>query len=346
MRSCEDEEVRDLLREAHRRGAVTASAAATGILGGTVTSAIVGTAACPDRSRSGAVDEDTVFDLASLTKVLSTLPLVLRLVATAQLSVDTPVRDVLESSAAGGVTVRQLLTHTSGLPAALVPPPTTRAEALARVEASSPSASRDVRYSDIGFLVLGQLVERLQGASLEHLLEREVALPLGLRSLGSPHANVQTVETEPDAGGAPWHGVVHDETARALGGLAGHAGLFGSLRDVCGWLQGWHSAGDDWIDSDLRHASMLCQTHDSADPRGHRGWAWVARGDRYDVLGDGWPSSSVSHTGYTGTSIAYEPGSGAYAVLLTNAVHAGRDRAAIRELRAAFHARSARRLFR
>jgi CubicO group peptidase (beta-lactamase class C family) len=114
-------------------------------------------------------------------------------------------------------------------------------------------------------------------------------------------------------------GVVHDENAEALGGVAGHAGLFGTAADLARYAANW--AGNGPSMDGLRAEALRCQTEGLG---GRRGLGWGLRGDKYDNMGDGWPVTGAGHTGFTGTSLSFDPGSGLWAVLLTNAVHFGR----------------------
>ena len=301
-----------------------------------------------DEQAVRAMTADTIFDLASLTKVLATLPSVLRLVAAGEVGLDDPVRRYLTRFAGPGkdeVTVRQLLTHTSGLPAhrpyyELRPDPAAiRAAALAEPLVTAPGAV--CCYSDIGFIVLGELCAEAARCPLDELAQELVFRPLAMTSTGyRPPAERQSriAATEP-AGGVAKSGVVHDENAAALGGVAGHAGLFGTAADVGRYAAAWATAAGPGPGADtgglatigvpcsLGQEAVRCQTGTLADcrPPDRRGLGWGLRGDRWDNMGDGWPATGAGHTGFTGTSISIDPGSGIWAVLLTNAVHFGRD---------------------
>ena len=277
---------------------------------------------------------DTIFDLASLTKVVATLPCVLLLIAGGQLGLDDHVCRYLPEFSGQGkdeVTVRQLLTHTSGLPDQqkyyqfLPDAAAARVAALAEPLISAPGSV--VRYSDIGFIALGELAVALAGCGLAELARQLVFEPLGLTGTGYlPPASLASriAATEPVAGRAKT-GIVHDENAELLGGVAGHAGLFGTAADLSRYAAAW--VADDaarWqLPPWLRAEALRCQT---IGLDGRRGLGWGLRGDRWDNMGDGWPASGAGHTGFTGTSICVDPRSGLWAVLLTNAVHLGRSR--------------------
>jgi serine-type D-Ala-D-Ala carboxypeptidase len=294
-----------------------------------------------DSQQSRDLTPDTIFDLASLTKVLATLPLVLRLVAGNQIGLDGPVRRYLAGFTGAGkdkVTVRQLLTHVSGLPDHRPydqrhgDPAAIRAAALAEPLVAAPGSV--CCYSDIGFIVLGELCATVAQCPLDQAAQELVFGPLGMTSTGyRPAAALagRIASTEPVSGVART-GVVHDENAAALGGVAGHAGLFATAADVARYAVAWAGPADDdglagiGIPRWLRAESLRGQTEVLAhqQPPSRRGLGWGLRADRWDNMGDGWPLSGAGHTGFTGTSVSIDPVTGLWAVLLTNAVHFGR----------------------
>jgi serine-type D-Ala-D-Ala carboxypeptidase len=284
---------------------------------------------------------ETIFDLASLTKVTATLPCVLALAAAGQLSLDDPVRRFLPAFAGPGkdrVTVRQLLAHTSGLPdhrtyyEDLPDAAAVRAAVLAEPLTAEPGT--EVRYSDLGFMLLGEIAQAVSGSALADLARLLVFDPLAMSDTTYlPPASLagRVAAAEPVAGRARI-GVVHDENAAFLGGVAGHAGLFGSARDLARYAAAWvvddavaadtgEAPGSQWLPSSLRAQALTCQTDGLA---GRRGLGWGLRHDKWDNMGYGWPESGAGHTGFTGTSISIDRPSGLWAVLLTNAVHFGR----------------------
>jgi CubicO group peptidase (beta-lactamase class C family) len=294
---------------------------------------------------------DTVFDLASLTKVVATTTVTLALAGQSLIGLDDQVVKHLPAAtqlATPGVTVRQLLTHTSGLPSSVnfYEWCAGRDQLLRELYATPlevPPGTR-VAYSDLGFMMLGEMAAAVTGEPLDTLFRRLVAEPLGMADTGylsdSPAGGPPAggfAATEPRADGTPWIGVVHDENARVMGGVAGHAGLFSTAADLAIFAAWWvgHDDGAGPVPAALRRDSERCQT---PGLEGHRGLGWVRIGDRYDILGEAWPDSAVSHTGFTGTSLALDAPSGVWVVLLTNDVHYGRSRGIIRPLREAVHA--------
>jgi CubicO group peptidase (beta-lactamase class C family) len=271
---------------------------------------------------------DTVFDLASLTKVVATLPAVLYLAGRGEIDLDRPVNHYLPAFAGPGksaVTVRQLLLHISGLPAErkyylrLQDAAEILAAALAEPLVAEPGTV--FCYSDVGFITLGELAVAVAGCGLEELVQDLVCTPLGLTSTRyrPPAEWARRIAATEIVGGTAKVGVVHDENAEALGGVAGHAGLFATAADLARYAAAW--AGDDSPMEGLRAEALRCQTEGLG---GRRGLGWGLRGDTYDNMGDGWPATGAGHTGFTGTCLSVDPRSGLWAVLLTNAVHFGR----------------------
>jgi CubicO group peptidase (beta-lactamase class C family) len=310
---------------------------------------------------------DTIFDLASLTKVVGTLPCVLRLIAAGDIGLDDPAQRYLDGFAGAGkdrVTIRQLLTHTSGLPDSsqyyerLHGPAEVRAAALAEPLIWAPGST--FCYSDIGFIALGELCAAVAGRGLDKLAAELVFGPLRMTDSGylPPAALAARIASTEAVGGIAKTGVVHDENAEALGGVAGHAGLFGTAADLARYAYAWtapeSAAGvalglpgslvaealrcqTDGVAADMPPGRSLPPGRDSLP--GRRGLGWGLRGDRWDNMGDGWPLTGAGHTGFTGTCLSIDPVSGMWLVLLTNAVHFGRGpEHAVAPLRRQVHA--------
>jgi CubicO group peptidase (beta-lactamase class C family) len=285
---------------------------------------------------------DTVFDLASLTKVVATATVTLALAGAGELRLDDPVAGYLPDAPAcgGGVTVAHLLTHTAGLPGSRPFYRWCRSgpellRDLHRITPGQPPGSR-VAYSDPGFILLGEVVAAVAGEPLDAAVRRLVTGPLGMTATRfRPNGPAERfAATERRGDGSAWTGIVHDENARLLGGVAGHAGLFAPSDDLARFAAWWVSDDDAVVPAALRRAAASCRTEGLG---GRRGYGWACSGDAFDILGARWPPTAVSHTGFTGTSLALDPASGRWVVLLTNAVHAGRDAAAVQALRRAVH---------
>ncbi len=295
-----------------------------------------------------------LYDLASLTKVMGTAMVALRLVDRGELRLDDTLGmfggpdDVPPERRA--VSVRQLLTHTAGFEAHvvlsdLVPPGDAPLldRAVATVLARPPAYAlgRRVVYSCLGFIVLQHVLERATGASLDHLARELVFAPLQMASTGfrprtwdSGAFDIAATELDP-ATNRHVHGEVHDENARFLGGVAGNAGLFATCDDCARFARMLARRGEEFLSRELFDEMVRDQTPGLDGARGlgvsvaRAGVDWSA-GTR---LGDG----AFGHTGFTGTSLYVSPARGAYAVLLTNRVYLGRDLEVMPDYRAAFH---------
>ena len=279
------------------------------------------------------VTPETWYDLASLTKVLCTVPLCLDLIASGRLDPRAKVRDLLPEVAwlqdrpnLGDATVLQLATHTSGLPAwePLYTLGLDRATLLARVlytPLQRPPGT--IVYSDLGIIVLGHILERLSGCGLDELAQRlyaRLGLEHGLAFSVPDGARVAPTER------CPWRqrllcGEVHDENASALGGVAPHAGLFGTLNGVAAYAHGL-LAGRLHSPPVLAY---LSQEHARAGPPDleRRGFGWV-------LMHPGWSGGdlisprSIGHTGFTGTGLWIDLERQRFSVLLTNRVYPSR----------------------
>jgi CubicO group peptidase (beta-lactamase class C family) len=330
---------------------IPAVAAAIGDRGGTRWQRIEGRV--DSRPDAPPVTPTHRFDLASLTKVMVTMPVIMNLVESGDLHLAWKVADILSTFAGDGkhdVTVAQLLTHTSGLPAhrpfwhGESDADDVRHRVLATPIETPPGTT--VTYSDLGYMTLGFLAESIHGRSLD-TISRSVALgPLNLvgatfrpRDIGAESVATEIVE---DRGGLVV-GEVHDENALALGGVAGHAGLFATLDDVSKVARFWAGGGAPNGQRFLSNATVTAAVTDRTshiDPRSSRGYGWVRSPNPFAVPNDLASSHAFSHTGFTGTSIMIDPHWGIWAVLLTNRVNPtrhGDSPARIRATRAAFH---------
>jgi CubicO group peptidase (beta-lactamase class C family) len=263
------------------------------------------------------------------------------------------------------ITFRQLLTHTSGLapwravfeaagPTPSPPDKPDRAGPAERMAAGIAAVcryplvdrpGRAIAYSDLGFMLLGEAVSRIGGASLADVVALRIGRPLGLQSLtyAPLTAGVARQRVVPTSVDTAWRGrrcwgEVEDENAAGLGGIAGHAGLFATAADVAAIGQAWLARDPRLgIDEGLMDDAVRVQAAGSGDRRG-LGWQLHPGG-----AGDGaWlgplGSRAFGHTGFTGTSLAVDPERGLVVALLTNRVHAGRTHPGIDGLRASVHA--------
>ena len=281
-----------------------------------------------------AVGPETVFDLASLTKLVATVPLAVALEQRGDWALADPVSRWLPGFPLAEVTLWHCLAHCSGLPAWR--PFYEHAQGLREmrravfsVPPERPSGG-DVCYSDLNFMLVGWAAARCVGRPLDRAARALVLEPLGMRSTRyrpPPSWRPRVAATE-----GVW-GVVHDENARALGGVAGHAGLFGPLADLARFARALLRPGEHPV---LSRAAIERMTRpQSGAPPEVRGLGWQLQPF---TMAAGWPDDTYGHTGFTGTSLVVSPAAGLAAVLLTNAVHAGRRPEEIIALRRTFHA--------
>ena len=285
---------------------------------------------------------DTVFDLASLTKVVATTTAVMTLVEQGRVRLNDPVASLVpgfDRYGKAGITVRHLLTHVSGLRPDVDLHPWTgydAAMALAIDEVPTAAPGEQFVYSDINFFLLGDIVSRVTGESLDKYLTRVVFGPLGLRDTGFLPAKTllpRIAPTErcaeqdawpcrrPDA--APLRGVVHDPTARRMGGVAGHAGLFSTAHDLQRFARMLINGGElDGVRilSPATVARMITPVTLPANA-GTRGLGWDIDTSFSSNRGDLFPIGSYGHTGFTGTSLWIDPASKSYVIFLSSRLH-------------------------
>jgi uncharacterized protein YbbC (DUF1343 family)/CubicO group peptidase (beta-lactamase class C family) len=271
---------------------------------------------------------DTVFDLASLTKCIATATSVMKLVEDGRVRLSDPVAAYLPEFAQNGkkdITVRDLLTHYSGLRPDLDLQAQwkgrdTAFEMAMRERPANPPGSRFV-YSDINFETLGFLVEKVTGDSLANYASQTIFVPLGMkdtRFLPPKEWVPRIAPTEYDEQGQMLRGVVHDPTARRMGGVAGHAGLFSTADDLAIFAEDFLSGFKVLSRAAVEKMSTPQQPVNAGSLRG-LGWDIDSpySANRGELL----PVGSFGHTGFTGTSLWIDPVTDTYIILLTNAVH-------------------------
>jgi uncharacterized protein YbbC (DUF1343 family)/CubicO group peptidase (beta-lactamase class C family) len=271
---------------------------------------------------------DTIFDIASLTKVVATTTAVMQLFERGKVRLNDDVAKYLPEFAQNGkedITVRQLLTHYSGLPPDLdLQTPWQGKEtaykiAFEAIPQQSPGSG--FLYSDINFIVLGALVERVSGMGLDHYAKANIFAPLKMLHTGFlPDAALRPriAPTEYDERGAMLRGIVHDPTARRMGGVAGHAGLFSTADDLSKFAEALLTGGR--VLSALTIEKMTTPEQPPNAPVA-RGFGWDIDSPFSSNRGELLPVSSFGHTGWTGTSLWIDPTTRTYIILLTNAVH-------------------------
>ncbi len=286
--------------------------------------------------------DSTLYDLASLTKVVATTPAVMLLLDGGKVQLDRPVRDYLPDFQGAGkdrVTVRQVLSHTSGLPPWRPFYRTAKdAVAMRRLVMEEPlrwpPGSR-VEYSDLNGMLMGWIVEAASGERLDRFARERVFVPVGMSQTGflPPRAAWRRAAPVGVWRGTPVAGRVHDQNAERLGGVSGHAGLFSTGTDLARYAQillnGGRTRGCSRV---FGEETVALFTRPAA--RG-RGLGWEMRDSATtDNTGARMSRATFGHTGFTGTSMWIDPERDLFVILLTNRVYAPRVRRSITLLKA------------
>ena len=278
--------------------------------------------------RREAMTLDTVFDCASLTKVVATTTAIMQLWEQGKFRMSDPVAKYIPEFAQNGkqeITIRQLLVHYSGLPEDLDLVKKWEGKDTAyrmafEITPEWPPGSA-FAYSDINFIVLGALVERLSGESLDEYAAKHVFAPLGMTETRflPPASWLPRIAPTEDENHHPLHGVVHDPTARRMGGVAGQAGIFSTADDLATFAQAMLDGGRGV----LTPATVAKMTSPQQPPTGTalRGFGWDIDSPFSTNRGELLPVGGYGHTGFTGTSLWIDPTTRTYILLLTNAVH-------------------------
>jgi CubicO group peptidase (beta-lactamase class C family) len=271
---------------------------------------------------------DTIFDIASLTKIVATTSGLMKLLEQGRIRLDDPVTNYLPEFQGGKspITIRDLVTHFSGLPPDLdLEPPWSGYETgIHKALIDKPTAPPGTKfvYSDINFILLGEIVHRLGGLPENEYLKQILFDPLGMKDTGYlPSAALQPriAPTETLKNGEILRGIVDDPTARYMGGVAGHAGVFSTADDIGKFCQMILNGGDGLFSPATIHKFTESQT--AIGQPILRGVGWDIQSPYSGARGDLFPIGSFGHTGFTGTSIWIDPISETYVVLLTNSVH-------------------------
>jgi CubicO group peptidase (beta-lactamase class C family) len=282
---------------------------------------------------AGAVDVGTVYDVASLTKVIATAPSVLILAEQGKIDLEAPLTSYFPECANGGkdsITIRHLLTHTSGLPAGLPATPAWHGDeaghALACKQVVTNAPGTLFRYSDVNYILLGQLVQRVSGQSLNAFAQQHIFAPLKMRDTGFlPLQRMDAARIAPTqqaADGAVLQGVVHDPTSRRMDGVAGSAGVFSTVGDMARYarmvLQGGELEGVRILSR--ASVSLLTTTQSRAPVTVQRGMGMDIDSPFARPRGTVYPLGSFGHTGFTGCFLWIDPGSSSFTVFLSNRV--------------------------
>lgn len=278
--------------------------------------------------------ERTIFDLASLTKIMATAPLVVERAMRGALTLDDPLGSRIEETrgaAIGAIPLGMLLTHTAGFPAdnPLADYRGGKSRLYAAIAAEPPEAAPGTRftYSDVGYVLLQGVVERATGKRLDRLAAEEIFAPLGFRDTryGTFARDSARVAPTTKEGGRWLRGRVHDPRARAraLAGVAGHAGMFGTAAEVARFCAMLLAGGKHGRRRVLSEETIRLMTTNQCQPA-----LGVRRGFGFDIespysapRGSLFSRDSFGHSGFTGVSLWVDPVNDGYIVLLTNSIH-------------------------
>lgn len=308
------------------------------------------------------VTTETVYDLASLTKVVGLTTAVMMLVEEGRVELDAPAARYLPQFGQthdSAVTVRHLLTHSSGLPAwkpywqqvqqiradrrtggQLKPGTARQREAVFDLAAREPleyATGTRMIYSDVGAINLTRMVERLTGERLDRFLAQRLFQPLGMGSMRylppkSWRGRIAPTEVDTTYRHRLVHGEVHDENAYAMSGVSGHAGLFGSAEDLARFAQMMLSGGQQDTTRLLRTETIAAFTHVQDSALSHRALGWETA-NAQNSAGSRLTARAFGHTGFTGTSLWIDPGQDLFVILLSNRVHPTRENTLVFEVR-------------
>ncbi|MEK3725601.1 serine hydrolase domain-containing protein [Paenibacillus sp. FSL H8-0034] len=336
--------LKQFVQQSRHQGSFSGAAYAIGNSSGIIEQGAVGTLSWDGLS----VESDSLWDLASVTKPIAILPLMVML-EKGECYLDDVIAHFLpeyKDTDKANITLRQLLTHSSGIPGQqpLYQTSPTKQELMAAVR-DLPlryAPGTDVEYTSQGYMILGDIIEAIAGSSLDIVLQQMVLDPIGLhQTMFNPPENLlpRIAATEY----CEWRhavvkGEVHDENAVVLGGAAGHAGLFSTVGDMSLLCQAMLRLGETAQGRFLQPETVRLMTrNETSSMKLARGLGWQAK-DRHDSpAGDLFSLSSYGHTGFTGTSIWMDPEADLFAVLLTNRVHPTRANQTIKRIRSIFH---------
>ncbi|MGZ8899125.1 MAG: serine hydrolase, partial [Limisphaerales bacterium] len=278
-----------------------------------------------------AMTEDTIFDAASLTKVIATAPSIMILVERGQIELEEPVATYLPALTNNktAITMRHLLTHTSGLRPGIPRDPDwtgyDKAIALACAETPTHSPGSSFRYSDINFILLGHIVAQVSRKSLDEFAAENIFNPLKMADTGFRPTKNQFGRIAPTvrSGNEVLRGTVHDPTARRMGGIAGHAGLFTTASDLARFARCMLNEGELDGTRILRPetARLMRSVQTPQEMQVRRGLGWDIDSPYAGPRGDHLPVGSFGHTGWTGTSLWMDPFSRTFVIFLSNRNH-------------------------
>lgn len=275
---------------------------------------------------------ETIFDAASVTKVAATTPAVMLLWQRGLIKLDDPVRAFIPEFTGGGkekITVRELLTHTSGMPEDISTEPkwqgTQTAIRMACALKLKAPPGTEFRYSDVNFFLLGEIVARVSHMPLNVFCAKEIYKPLKMTDSGFLPDKTKIPRIAPTqlTDGVMLRGVVHDPTARCMGGVAGHAGLFTTAYDLARYARMMLNLGE--LDGvrifKPETVKLMTSVQTPAGIEGRRGFGWDIDTGYSRLRGEHFPLGSYGHTGFTGIALWIDPFSKSFFVLMSNRVH-------------------------
>ena len=275
---------------------------------------------------------DTIFDSASLTKVIATAPAIMLLAERGKLRLDDKVDHWITNFKAhgkGAVTIRHLLTHTSGLRPSLSSKPSwsglAKAIDLAKDERLTAQPGTKFRYSDINFILLGEIVQLASGQMLDEFTSKHIYQRLGMRDTGflPPFEKRSRIAPTERVDGQILHGIVHDPTARRMNGVAGHAGLFTTAADLSRFAQmmlnGGKLNGRRIFKSET--VRLMTSVHTPKGMKAKRGLGWDIDSPYSSPRGNHFKIGGYGHTGWTGGSLWVDPATQTTVILMTSRTH-------------------------
>ncbi|NBC28053.1 MAG: serine hydrolase [Bacteroidetes bacterium] len=292
-----------------------------------------------DYSKTKAVSGSDVYDLASLTKVLSTTTAVMKLVDEGQLALSNKVSEYIpefKTDEKRDITIEQMLLHTSGLPAfkIYVDKLKTRQEILKAVknEPLENSPGEVYTYSDLGFILLAEIVEEITGKRIDRYIRDTFFIPMGMNSTHfTPRQagnwllqRIPPTEIDEVYNRGIVQGDVHDERAYFMDGVAGHAGLFSSARDIAMFSQMLLNGGT-YADRNYLSTEIIKQFTSKQSPINQRAYGWDRKSEGFSTAGSLTSEHSFGHTGFTGTSLWIDPDNNIAIILLTNRTYPDRN---------------------
>ncbi|MGV8981901.1 serine hydrolase domain-containing protein [Clostridium sp.] len=290
------------------------------------------------------LQRDTLFDMASLTKVMATTPLLIRFLEDGKISLYDKISEFVEvTEEKKEINILNLLTHTAGFkPYVLFENVCNSYKDAIKYIIKEPlicQVGSKVAYSDFSFILLGYILEQIGGDTLDNLCRRHVFQPLDLKNTTFNPISKNVVATQMDkVTGKMLLGRVHDENSRFFGGVSGHAGLFSTIEDTAkyakmlvnlGKIDGQSFISKNGFNSMVRNYTSSLNED--------RALGWLLKADKMSSGGELISPNAFGHTGFTGTSIWVDIENDIYAILLTNRVHPTRDNTNILRFRRLFH---------